>query len=324
MRRITFSTLLLLLISSAPLISSLTTDGLTLLALRSAISLDPTRTLTSWSDSDPNPCAWAGVTCSPLGLVTALSLPGHSLYGYLPSELSLLSSLQTLDLSRNNLTGRVPNELGNLTALSHLDLSSNFFNGSLPPAIAALPNLAGVLNLSFNSFSGDIPPEYGRIPVTVSLDLRGNNLSGEIPQVGSLLNQGPTAFAGNPNLCGFPLRVSCGGAENPNPGHGLEPDILEPNGGSTVVRPVGPAKGKAPAVTATILAGIVFAALVSIVVLQWQFRKKRGSAEEKKGKGGEVTVGEERREGRTGKFKINVFPPYLQKENQQILFMICL
>lgn len=313
MRRwIPFSALILLILSLSS-VAALTTDGLTLLALRSAVSSDPTRVLTTWYDSDPTPCYWPGVSCSPRGLVTGLSLPGRSLSGYLPSELSLLASLQTLDLSNNRLAGRVPAEIGNLTALSRLDLSSNSFNGSLPTSIAALPNLAGVLNLSFNSFSGEIPPEYGRIPVAVSLDLRDNDLSGEIPQVGSLLNQGPTAFARNPNLCGFPLKVPCGGGggkPNPHLGTGSDPDVLEPRSGSQVLQPVGPSKRRAaPAVTATILAGIIFAALVSVIVLQWQFRKKHGSGEGKrkskeKGKDGEVTVVDERREGKTGEFKI--------------------
>lgn len=62
--------------------------------------------------------------------------------------------------------------------------------------------------------------------------------------------------------------------------------------------------------TATILAGIIFAAFVSGIVLQWQLRKKRGEEEGKslgKGKGGEVTAAEERREGRTGESKLFLF-----------------
>ncbi|GFY93641.1 leucine-rich repeat protein kinase family protein [Actinidia rufa] len=51
----------------------------------------------------------------------------------------------------------------------------------------------------------------------VSLDLRHNNLTGKIPQVGSLLNQGPTAFSGNPSLCGFPLQTPCPDPEAQNP-----------------------------------------------------------------------------------------------------------
>nr|GMD96380.1 receptor protein kinase-like protein ZAR1 [Ipomoea batatas] len=44
--------------------------------------------------------------------------------------------------------------------------------------------------------------------VSLSLDLRQNNLTavtGKTLAEGSLLNQGPTAFSGNPYLCGFPF-----------------------------------------------------------------------------------------------------------------------
>ncbi|KAG1327262.1 receptor protein kinase-like protein ZAR1 [Cocos nucifera] len=311
---------------------SLTTDGLALLALKSAISSDPTGALDAWLDSDRDPCGWFGVTCR-RGRITAITLSNRSLEGYLPSELSLLSALQTLslscnslsgpipaaitslrsltalDLSHNNLSGPVPAEIGALDSLSHLDLSSNLLNGSLPPAFAVLPRLSGVLNLSSNSFSGPIPPEYGTIPVAVSLDLRWNNLSGEIPQVGSLVNQGPTAFAGNPGLCGFPLKNPCPGGPNKQDPESPQanPDF---NSSSPVPRPTEAEKRRRPAVTVPILAGLVLAAVVSIMVLRWQFRRWRAAGEgkaSKKGKGGSAAAAaKERREGQSGEIYVAV------------------
>ncbi|XP_010928472.1 receptor protein kinase-like protein ZAR1 [Elaeis guineensis] len=326
-----FSTFVTLLLFLPSLAASLTTDGLALLALKSAISVDPTGALDAWLDSDPDPCGWLGVTCRG-GRVTALALSNRSLEGYLPSELSLLSSLQTLslshnhlsgpipttitalrslvvlDLSNNNLSGPIPAEIGALGSLSHLDLSSNLLNGSLPPEIAALLQLSGVLNLSCNSFSGQIPPAFGTIPVAVSLDLRQNNLSGEIPQVGSLVNQGPTAFAGNPGLCGFPLKNPCSdGANKQDPNIPLPNPNLNPS--SPTSRPIEAEKRLRPAMTVTILAGAVLAAIFSILVLQWQFRRKRAAGELKastKVKGGSTAVTEHRREGQSEEIYVAV------------------
>ncbi|OAY80514.1 putative inactive leucine-rich repeat receptor-like protein kinase [Ananas comosus] len=319
---------------SAAEAEALSTDGLALLALKSAVSADPTGALDTWRDSDADPCGWVGVTCGD-GRVTDLALPNRSLSGYLPSELSLLSALSSLslpfnrlsgsipaalaalralsalDLSHNLLSGPIPPAIGALASLSRLDLSSNLLSGSLPPAIAALPRLSGVLNLSCNRFSGPIPPEFGSIPVDVSLDLRRNNLSGEIPQVGSLLNQGPTAFAGNPGLCGFPLKIPC-------PGSKQDPRIPQPspswNPSSATADPVrAERQHRRPGVAVPILAGVVIAALASIVVLQLHFRRRRrglvgDGKESKKGKGGAAdgALAEDRRDAHEGEVFVAV------------------
>ncbi|XP_020160468.1 receptor protein kinase-like protein ZAR1 [Aegilops tauschii subsp. strangulata] len=284
-----------LLAAVAVAAAALNTDGLALLALKFAVTDDPGSGLDTWRDADPDPCGWAGVTCvdGGGGRVAGVELANLSLAGYLPSELSLLSELETLslpsnrlsgqipvaisalqklttlDLAHNFLSGQIPAGIGRLASLSRLDLSSNQLNGTLPPSIAGLPRLSGVLNLSYNHFVGGIPPEFGGIPVAVSLDLRGNDLAGEIPQVGSLVNQGPTAFDDNPRLCGFPLKIECAGeSEEPripqsNPG-------MNPGAAAQVGRP--PKRRSSP--TVPILAVIVVAAIVAGLVLQWQCRRR--------------------------------------------------
>ncbi|KAG0459396.1 hypothetical protein HPP92_022524 [Vanilla planifolia] len=292
-----FAWSLLVLFHAVSRASALTADGLSLLALKAAVSLDPNGALDSWRDSDAEPCNWSGVACR-AGRVTAVSLANLSLEGYLPSELSLLTELETLtlprnrfsgqiptaigairsliylDLSNNNFSGKVPSEIGALDSLVHLDLSSNYLSGSLPPEIAALPRLAGVLNLSCNFFSGRIPPVYGDIPVAVSLDLQQNQLSGQIPQVGSLLNQGPTAFANNPDLCGFPLKNPCD--ENSKNGESQLPLANSSfNLRSPAPHEMGGVSRRKSGVTIPILAGIIVTALCSVFVLQWQLRRRR-------------------------------------------------
>ncbi|GAB2266959.1 hypothetical protein Dimus_001946 [Dionaea muscipula] len=309
---------------------SLNSDGLSLLALKAAVTSDPTRVLSTWSDSDPTPCRWTGVHCSTIDhRVTSLSLSDRGLTGYIPSELGALVSLRRLslsnnnfskpipanlfnatsllylDLSRNSLSGSVPSQIISLVNLTFLDLSSNLLIGSLPIGLTQLTDLRGTLNLSCNKFSGEVPPEYGHFPVMVSLDLRHNNLTGKIPQVGSLLNQGPTAFTGNPSLCGFPLSTPCPEAQNPNvlstPRNPNPSDLGRGNSerdksGSTPI-PLPLISG----VTLVIIAAVVFASL-------WAIRKKwrlsRGKLGKRKPEEREGMSEEEEEEGQKGKFVV--------------------
>ncbi|KAF2307821.1 hypothetical protein GH714_032084 [Hevea brasiliensis] len=320
-----------LILLATPLSFSLTTDGLALLALKAAITTDPTQVLASWSDSDLTPCQWHGVTCIN-HRVSSLILPNRGLTGYLPSELGLLDSLTrlslshnnfskpipshlfnatrlySLDLSHNSLSGSIPDQIKLLKALTHLDLSSNFLNGSLPEFIVELKNLTGTLNLSYNAFSGEIPESYGKFPVMVSLDLRHNNLSGKVPQAGSLLNQGPTAFAGNPSLCGFPLQNPCpeafnitttsGNPENPENPRDTNPDYVAGTENKE--------NAKNGSVAVPLISGVsVVIGAVSVTV--WLFRKKWGSGEEKREMGKEKHLGnsgDNSDEGQNGKFEV--------------------
>ncbi|KAL3585390.1 hypothetical protein D5086_012257 [Populus alba] len=283
---------------------SLNTDGLALLALKAAITTDPTDTLASWTETDPTPCHWHGITCIN-HRVTSLSLPNKSLTGYIPSELGLLDSLTRLTLSRNNfskliplhlfnastlrfldlshnsLSGPIPAKIESLQALSHLDLSSNCLNGSLPASLIKLKSLTGTLNLSYNSFSGEIPGSYGFFPVMLSLDLRHNNLSGKVPLVGSLVNQGPTAFAGNPSLCGFPLQTPCPEALNIT----ISDNPENPKGPNPVFIPgsVENVKIKTESIAVPLISGVsVVIGVVSVSALL--YRKKWGANEGKVGK----------------------------------------
>ncbi|PON91649.1 Tyrosine-protein kinase [Trema orientale] len=315
----------------APISCALDSDGLSLLALKAAIDADPGGFLGSWSESDPNPCRWRGVSCT-LGRVTDIYLPNKGFSGYIPSELGLLDSLNrlslahnnfsgpisahlfnateliVLDLSHNSLSGPIPAQISALRSLRHLDLSSNLLNGSLPESLGQLQTLVGTLNLSCNRLSGGIPPSYGRIPVPVSLDLRHNNLTGKIPQVGSLLNQGPTAFSGNPSLCGFPLETQCPEAQNPNLSKTTSPENQDQdqNPRQPQNRNPNPRNGKeggGVSVTVPIISGItVVVGAVSVSV--WLFRR-RHSGEGKMGKE-KVDAVEvvESEEGQKGKFVV--------------------
>ncbi|KAL8463376.1 hypothetical protein ACS0TY_033388 [Phlomoides rotata] len=153
-----------------------------------------------------------------LEYLQTLDLSDNFFNGSLPSSLIDCRRLRNLDLSHNNFTGSLPNEFGKkLILLEKLDLSVNDFSGSIPGDLGYLSNLQGTVDLSHNKFNGSIPASLGNLPEKVYIDLTNNNLSGPIPQNGALINRGPTAFIGNPGLCGPPLKNLCSSDEASSP-----------------------------------------------------------------------------------------------------------
>jgi uncharacterized membrane protein YhaH (DUF805 family) len=145
-----------------------------------------------------------------LKYLQTLDLSQNSFNGSLPSYLIQCKRLKNLVLSRNFFTGFLPDELGNnLVMLQTLNLSHNSFRGLIPGSLGNLSSLRGVLDLSHNRFDGPIPASLGNLPELVYINLTYNNLSGAIPQTDALVNVGPTAFIGNPLLCGPPLKNQC-------------------------------------------------------------------------------------------------------------------
>ncbi|MBA0624762.1 hypothetical protein Godav_010054, partial [Gossypium davidsonii] len=145
-----------------------------------------------------------------LKYLQTLDLSENFFNGSLPSSIVQCKRLRTLDLSQNYFTGSLPNGFGTgLVSLENLDLSFNKFNGSIPWDFGNLSSLEGTVDLSHNLFTGLIPGSLGDLPAKVYIDLTYNNLSGPIPQNGALKNRGPTAFVGNPGLCGPPLKNPC-------------------------------------------------------------------------------------------------------------------
>ncbi|XP_076911723.1 receptor-like protein EIX1 [Bidens hawaiensis] len=116
--------------------------------------------------------------------------------------------LKSIDLSSNKLYGKLPNEITNLRELVSLNFSNNKLHREVPKHIGRLRSLES-LDLSRNKFSGNIPLSLSQITPLSYLDLSYNNLLGRIP-LGPQLQLFSSSYAGNPQLCGPPLKQRCG------------------------------------------------------------------------------------------------------------------
>ncbi|RZC69998.1 hypothetical protein C5167_033127 [Papaver somniferum] len=178
---------LILFLQNPNPLSSLSPDGLSLLALKSAMDSSPSSVavFSDWNENDSNPCHWSGVSCMkvhgfPDPRVVGITIAGKNLKGYIPSELGSLIFLRRLNLHGNQLHGSIPDQLFNASSLHSLFLYGNNLTGSLPPSICNLPRLQN-LDLSSNALSGGIPSSFSSCRELQRLVLSRNKFSGEIP-----------------------------------------------------------------------------------------------------------------------------------------------
>ncbi|XP_044492061.1 receptor protein kinase-like protein ZAR1 [Mangifera indica] len=204
-----------------------------------------------------------------LKYLQTLDLSQNFFNGSLSTSILQCKRLKTLDLSQNNFTGPLPDRFGTgLVSLEKLDLSFNNFNGSIPGNMGNLTSLQGTVDLSHNLLSGSIPASLGNLPEKVYIDLSYNNLSGPIPKSGALTNRGPTAFIGNPGLCGTPLKNPCSDTSSANSpsSYPFLPDNYPPENlgddGGKIEKGRGLSKG---AVVAIIVSDVIGICLVGLL-----------------------------------------------------------
>ncbi|KAJ0441818.1 putative protein kinase RLK-Pelle-LRR-III family [Helianthus annuus] len=284
-----------------PSISALNLEGITLLSFKHSLSHQPSL-LQNWNQSDPTPCSWSGVTCSPKpGPVTGLSLPNSHLSGSIPIELARLKRLRVLNLSNNSLNGTLPISVFTaFRSLRVLNLSNNYLTGGIPAGFdsvnvldlssnsfsGALPLLFGgeslnYLNLSHNKLSGSVFPEFAeQIPANAVVDLSFNSFTGEIPH--SLSNQKTEYFAGNADLCGKPLMKTCTVPST----HSFPPNVTLDSFATPAIAAIPkyvgePDKQSGRKVNSWKIVAIVVGDVAAVVILvvvffhAYQFRKKR-------------------------------------------------
>ncbi|XP_061356542.1 receptor protein kinase-like protein ZAR1 [Gastrolobium bilobum] len=206
-----------------------------------------------------------------LRYLQTLDLSQNFFVGSLPATIFQCKRLKTLILSRNNFTGPLPDGFGTgWFSLEKLDLSFNQFSGSIPSDMGNLSSLQGTVDLSHNHFSGSIPTSLGNLPEKVYIDLSYNNLNGPIPQNGALMNRGPTAFVGNPGLCGPPLKNPCGSDTPPASSPSTFPFL--PHNYPPQNTDNGPGKSeKNKGLSKGAVIGIVVGDLIGICLLGWLF-----------------------------------------------------
>ncbi|XP_073020482.1 receptor protein kinase-like protein ZAR1 [Primulina eburnea] len=164
---------------------SLTSDGLSLLSLKSAVDAAGAAGFSDWNEDDATPCHWTGISCMNISgssdpRVVGIAVSGKNLRGYIPSELGSLIYLRRLNLHGNRFYGSIPDQLFNASALHSIFLYGNNLSGSLPPSLCNLPRLQN-LDLSNNSLSGPLPKFLRDCRQLQRLILARNGFSGEIP-----------------------------------------------------------------------------------------------------------------------------------------------
>ncbi|PWA78009.1 leucine-rich repeat protein [Artemisia annua] len=171
---------LLIHMNADVLSSSVETDHLALLEIKSTITDDPQGVFKSWNDSFPF-CLWQGVTCSCRHQrVTRLNLTSKGLVGSLSPYLGNLSFLTYLTLDDSQLHGSIPSEITRLYRLQRLSLQNNSFTGEIPANMSSCSRLS-VVRLSFNMLSRKISNTFSSMPMIKTLSLSKNYLTGGIP-----------------------------------------------------------------------------------------------------------------------------------------------
>ncbi|KAG4380711.1 hypothetical protein GLYMA_15G001500v4 [Glycine max] len=166
---------------SCAVVSSLTSDGVTLLSLLRHWTSVPPSINATWLASDTTPCSsWVGVQCDHSHHVVNLTLPDYGIAGQLGPEIGNLSRLEYLELASNNLTGQIPDAFKNMHNLNLLSLPYNQLSGEIPDSLTHAPQL-NLVDLSHNTLSGSIPTSIGNMTQLLQLYLQSNQLSGTIP-----------------------------------------------------------------------------------------------------------------------------------------------
>ncbi|CAM8911470.1 unnamed protein product [Rhodiola kirilowii] len=137
-------------------------------------------------------------------LLENFSASACNISGSIPSFGSC-KSISVINLRLNNIAGNIPTSISACRVLERLYLGNNAMTGGIPDELATLPDLSAV-DLSHNSFIGSIPAKFSTSSSLVLLNVSFNDISGTIPPGKVFQLMGSSAFMGNQELCGSPLK----------------------------------------------------------------------------------------------------------------------
>ncbi|XP_019176437.1 PREDICTED: pollen receptor-like kinase 4 [Ipomoea nil] len=205
------------------------------LLLKFRDSLTNASQLSNWSLNNVPYCkedtpVWTGLICRK-GQFVGLKLEGMGLAGKIDvetlSQLNSLSPLRSISVMNNNFAGPFP-DVEKLHSLRGLFLSNNRFSGEIPDGMFSGMNAMMRVLLANNQFTGRIPSSLTGLGKLIKLKLQNNQFEGPIPDFAQkdldvdfsnnrlegpiplhLSGKNAGIFAGNPKLCGKPLKVEC-------------------------------------------------------------------------------------------------------------------
>ena len=127
-----------------------------------------------------DPCQWNLIGCDE-GSISSLTLRDNSLTGTMPTQLGLLSKLETIHIFGNSLSGTLPTQLGQLSQLRIVSAYMNSFSGSVPTEIGNLHKTLTRLVLGRSNLDS-IPSEIGRLTKLEVLNLYDSRVDeGSVP-----------------------------------------------------------------------------------------------------------------------------------------------
>eukprot|EP00934_Nitzschia_sp_Nitz4_P005657 Nitzschia sp. Nitz4//scaffold162_size51285//31375//32697//NITZ4_006972-RA/size51285-processed-gene-0.35-mRNA-1//1//CDS//3329537982//5647//frame0 len=144
-----------------------------------------------WSDFERDECEWFGVSlCRSRNgrrVVAGLQLSSNHLTGTIPTELCLLTNLETVRLAENQLVGTLPDCLMGLESMFEFVVQNNDLSGTPPGGWLQLSRLE-VLDLADNDFTGDLSFLSGTSDEVAAaslsqLYLDHNSFGGTVPEV---------------------------------------------------------------------------------------------------------------------------------------------
>ncbi|CAB9499574.1 LRR receptor-like serine threonine-protein kinase [Seminavis robusta] len=115
------------------------------------------------------------------GIYQHLWLYNHDLGGYIPEELSLVSTLKSIILLKNQIKGSIPSHLGRLSDMEAIFIYSNDLSGTLPTELGMLPNITYIWSMANPGLTGSLPSEIAQLSTLKEFLTDSCNLTGQIP-----------------------------------------------------------------------------------------------------------------------------------------------